>query len=223
MTPEEYFGDWYEHIDMDALQRALSYIQPRQFYPEANKVFKAFTLCKAEDVHTVMMSQDPYSDPSSAMGVAFGNPADRTEEQLSPSLQIIKEAAIDYTVPHRVITFDNTLESWCRQGILMLNSSLTVKPYCPGSHSLYWRPVIAHLLQSFSLKYPGNVYVLFGKQAQSFEGYIHNAFDIIKVEHPASLARKHEKLPSSLFRKIADEVLSITGKKIQWYQEEDYG
>ena len=165
----------------------------------------------------------PYPQSDVATGLAFANSKETKEDKLSPSLQVIKEAAIDYTVPHKVLHFDNTLESWARQGVLMLNSSLTVKPYAPGTHSLYWRPVISHLLESFSLKYPGNVYVLFGKQAQSFKRYIHNAYNIIEVEHPAALARKHEKLPARLFRQISEDVFRTTGKQIKWYEEEEYG
>lgn len=57
----------------------------------------------------------------------FGNRKEVSEDNLSPSLNVVKEAAINFEVPHYCITFDQTLESWAKQGILMINSALTVE------------------------------------------------------------------------------------------------
>lgn len=225
MTPKEYFGDWYPYIDTKSMNVALSYLsREKEYYPNASDVFRAFTLCKARDTVAVFLGQDPYPQKDVATGVLFGNRATTPEDKLSPSLQVIKEAAINYEKPHHVLTFDNTLESWAKQGILMINSSLTVKPYTPGSHYLYWRPFIANFLKAFSSSNGGVVYVLFGKQAQAFKPYINPITSkVIEVEHPAALARRHEKVPYSVFTEVRDFVYGITGEKIEWFHEEDYG
>ena len=58
MTPEEYFGDWYPYIDTKALNTALTYVRAEQFLPSADKVFRAFTMCKAADIQVIMLGQD---------------------------------------------------------------------------------------------------------------------------------------------------------------------
>lgn len=225
MTPQEFFGDWYPYIDTKSMNVALSYLQKEKEYcPTTSNVFKAFTMCKARDTVAVFLGQDPYPQKGVATGILFGNSATTSEEELSPSLQVVKEAAINYEKPHHVLTFDNTLESWAKQGILMINSSLTVRTNIPNSHSLYWRQFTAHLLKTFSAGNPGIVYVLFGKQAQTFKSYISPITSkVIEVEHPAALARQHKKLPYSLFTEVQDYVYGSTKQKIEWFHEEDYG
>lgn len=225
MTQKEFFGDWYPYLDTQSLNVALSYLsREKEFYPDAANVFKAFKLCNAKDCCAIFLGQDPYPQKNVATGILFGNKATVREENLSPSLQVVKEAAIDYTKFHHVLKFDNTLESWAKQGILMLNSSLTVKPYVPGSHFLYWKPFIAKFLTEFSQTHGAVAYVLFGKQAQSFEKYISPVTGRVwKVEHPAALARRREKLPSSLFQEVQDYVYGVSGTKLEWFHEEDYG
>lgn len=72
-----------------------------------------------------MLGQDPYPQKGVATGILFGNRKEVDEDNLS-SLNVVKEAAINFEVPHYCITFDQTLESWAKQGILMINSALTV-------------------------------------------------------------------------------------------------
>lgn len=224
MTQQEYFGDWYRYIDEKALSSALNYLKTeKEFYPQASLVFKAFTMCNPRDVKIVMLGMDPYPQKGVATGIAFGNSSDTPESKISPSLDILKEAAINYEIPHNILTFDNTLEYWAKQGVLLLNSALTVKPGSPGSHALVWRLFTSSFLKKFS-EFNGAVYVLFGSRAQSFEPYINPLTStIIKEEHPAYLARKHRKLEPELFTRLKELVFRQTGEIIKWYEEEDYG
>ena len=222
MTIDEYFGDWLKVIDIQTLNRTLKTVnnlyQTQSVMPEYKNIFRAFHLCPYNNLKIIFLGQDPYPQRGVATGVLFGNKMDTKE--LSPSLEIIKEACIDYTVPHSPIIFDVTLESWAKQGILMLNSSLTVQENKPGSHSLIWRPFVSKLLQNCSTRETGLVYVLFGKEAQSFKPYINSKYnDIIEVKHPAYYARTNTKLPSQLFRYINQLMLSRYGIPIVWYKE----
>lgn len=224
MTAAEFFGQWYRYIDEKDMNTALSYAQKDGFYPDAGNVFKAFKFFNPQHTKVVMLGQDPYPQKGRATGLAFANPPEIPSNDLSPSLEVLKEAAIDYTIPHHILTFDQTLESWARQGVFLLNSSLTVKPGTPGSHALYWKPFMEKLLSRFSESNLGVVYVLFGKQAQYYEQFIKDPYaPIHKVDHPAALARRNEKLPQDLFKQINQLLYAQYGEKIQWYKEEDYG
>ena len=150
MTLEEYFGDWLKVIDLKELRKVVNSVnylyQNRLVVPDYSDIFKAFTLCSEHDCKVIFLGQDPYPQKGVATGVLFGNRKDTKE--LSPSLEIIREACINYEVPHRPIRFDVTLESWAKQGILMLNSALTCEMNRVGSHTMVWRPFISKLLDN---------------------------------------------------------------------------
>lgn len=112
---------------------------------------------KQELRKVVFLGQDPYPQKGVATGILFGNSEDTPEDRLSPSLQIVKEAAINYEIPHNRIEFDNTLESWAKQGILMINTALTCEV---GSHFELWKPFVSKLIHNLSYKNNGIVYLL---------------------------------------------------------------
>ena len=162
----------------------------------------------------------PYPQKGVATGILFGNKAEVLEKNLSPSLNVVKEAAINFEIPHYCITFDQTLESWAKQGILMINSALTVEMNRIGSHVMLWRPFIAKLLKNLSNYDTAIIYVLFGRQAQTFKPYINSMFNyIIEVEHPAYFARTNTRMPSQLFVDISNNVKRLGGVPIKWYEQ----
>lgn len=224
MTLEEYFGRWMRVIDKRELESVLSKLGPeykrKPICPAQSNVFKAFEVCPYDKLKVVMLGQDPYPQKGVATGILFGNKEGTRDEDLSPSLQIVKEAAINFEVPHYCITFDQTLESWAKQGILMINSALTVEMNRIGSHVMLWRPFIAKLLKNLSEYNTATVYVLFGRQAQTFKPYINDRFNhIIEIEHPAYFARSGTKMPHQLFVDISNKVKEIYGVPIKWYEE----
>lgn len=224
MTLDEYFGDWMKVIDRTELNNVMVKVgqeyRRRPLCPAQSDVFRAFELCPFNDLKVVMLGQDPYPQKGVATGVLFGNRKEVDEDNLSPSLNVVKEAAINFEVPHYCITFDNSLESWSKQGILMINSALTVEMNRIGSHVMLWRPFIAKLLKNLSEYNTAIVYVLFGRQAQTFKPYINDRFNhIIEIEHPAYFARSNTKMPHQLFIDISNKVKEIYGVPIKWYEE----
>ncbi len=162
----------------------------------------------------------PYPQKGVATGILFGNRKEVDGDNLSPSLNVVKEAAINFEVPHYCITFDQTLESWAKQGILMINSALTVEMNRIGSHVMLWRPFIAKLLKNLSEYDTAIIYVLFGRRAQTFKPYINSRFNhIIEIEHPAYFARSGTKMPHQIFTDISNKVKEIYGVPIKWYEE----
>lgn len=224
MTLNEYFGDWMKVIDRTELNNVMAKVgqeyRRKPLCPAQSDVFRAFEFCPLKDLKVVMLGQDPYPQKGVATGVLFGNRKEVNEDNLSPSLNAVKEAAINFEVPHHCITFDQTLESWAKQGILMINSALTVEMNRIGSHVMLWRPFIAKLLKSLSEYNTAIVYVLFGRQAQTFKPYINDRFNhIIEIEHPAYFARSGTKMPHQLFVDISNKVKEIYGVPIKWYEE----
>ena len=223
MTLEEYFGRWVRVIDRRELESILSKLgaeyKRKPICPVQSNVFKAFEVCPYDKLKVVMLGQDPYPQKGVATGILFGNKKGTRDGDLSPSLQIIKEAVINFEIPHNCIIFDPTLESWAKQGILMINSALTVEMNKVGSHVMLWRPFMVKLLENLSKSNTAIIYVLFGRQAQTFKPYINGKFNhIIEVEHPAYFARNGKKMPHELFINISNIVKGIYGVPLEWYK-----
>lgn len=217
MSIEEYFGDWYPFISPSITNNILRQISKDRFYPESCNVFKAFRYCPMKKCKIIFLGQDPFPQKGVATGIMFAN--DEKREHLSPSLEVLKEAAIDYSIPHYGIEFDQTLASWEEQGVLMLNSALTVKPNQPGSHDLIWRPFTKYFLKNFTQWYSNVAVVLFGKKAESFEDCISDTCKIFKREHPAYLARQHRKLDHQLFIDLNRYCRDVFKETIRWYTD----
>lgn len=216
MTTEEYFGDWLKVIDLNQLNKLvnkLNYLYAnKSIMPDYKNIFKAFTLCSLQNLKAVFIGQDPFPQKGIATGLLFGN----SKYPLSPSLEVIKEAAIDYTLAYRPVLFDITLESWARQGILMLNSALTVETNKPGSHASLWRPFITKLIEGIGRYTTGIVYVLFGSEAQTLIPYIGKFNDVLKEKHPAYYARVDKRMPSTIFHEVNSLMISKYGEPIKW-------
>ena len=220
MTLKEKFGNWLKVMDNRELVRIIKWLktlESNQLSPSKKDIFKAFDLCPFKDCHTIWLGQDPYPQEGVATGLAFANK--ESQKILSPSLEIIKEACINFEIPHNPIIFDQTLESWARQGVLLLNSALTCEIGKVGSHMNKWRPFISKLITNISNRDNGLVFVLYGQMAQSFEPFINGNQKIIKVNHPAYYARKNEKMPYEVFTEINNFLKAQYNERIEWYSE----
>lgn len=228
MTIEEYFGDWMRVIDKPEAMKIMGWLKtvnPNTLCPALPNVFRAFKLCSLKDCRVVMIGMDPYPDKfmgkPRATGILFGNNKDVPEDKLSPPLQVVKESAINFEIPHNIITFDQTLESWAKQGILMINLALTCELNKVGSHVNQWRPFVSKLLKNLSERETGIVYILFGRQAQTLKPYINERYnDIIEIEHPAYFARSNKIMPYSVFRQMNDILYGRYGERITLFNEE---
>lgn len=220
MTLYDYFKSWTKVIDINELNRVTRIIGNIQkpICPSFPEVFKAFTLCSYENLKVIMLGKDPYPQKNVATGILFGNKSEVDINNLSPSLKIIKEASINFELNHNSIIFDQTLESWANQGVLMINSALTVEMNKIGSHTMLWRPFITKLLKNLSEWNTGIIYVLFGEQAKTLKPYINKNTNIILEEkHPAYYARQEERMPSTVFQAISKLTKEKYGEPIVWF------
>lgn len=232
MTIQEYFGDWSKVVDLTEADRIMKKLSASNHVicPQPKDIFKAFRLCPFNALRVVITGQDPYPTLRSvccnsvatqlpvATGLAFANSPDNKE--LSPSLEVLKESVINYTIPHRTTIFDPSLEKWEAQGVLLLNAALSCEVGRVGSHALLWRPFIKSLLTSLSQYHTGIVYVLMGTQAQSLEPYINKKFNhVIHIRHPSWYARQKERMPSDIWQEINSILIAQNGYGIEWFTE----
>ena len=225
MTIDDYFGDWMKVLDRNETMKVMGWLKivnKNTLCPNIKDVFKAFKLCPYNKCRVIFVGQDPYPQRGVAQGVLFGNSSDTPENKLSPSLQIIKESVINFEIPHNLITFDPSLESWAKQGILMINSALTTEIGKIGVHMMKWRPFMIAFLKQMSIINPGIIYVLFGSQAQILEPYINKNNYVLKIEHPAYFARTNKKMPYHIWKDINKILYDLYGEKIEWFKEEKF-
>lgn len=225
MTIDEYFGDWMKVLDRNETMKIMGWLRTvnkETLCPNIKDVFKAFKLCPYNKCRVIFVGQDPYPQRGVAQGVLFGNSSDTPEDKLSPSLQVIKESVINFEIPHNLITFDSTLESWAKQGILMINSALTTEVDKIGVHMMKWRPFMIAFLKQMSVLNPGIIYVLFGSQAQILEPYVNKNNYVLKIEHPAYFARTNKKMPYHIWKDINKILYDLHGERIEWFREEKF-
>lgn len=220
MSFEEYFGGWVKVIDKKELNNVVgqvSLIRRDLLCPAYTNIFKAFNLCSYDSLKVVMIGQDPYPQEGVATGILFGN---KEGTELSPSLKIVKEACINFEIPHNSVIFDPTLEGWAKQGVLMINSALTCEVNKVGSHTMMWRPFMTKLLRNLSEINTGIIYVLFGENAKTLKPYINSKSNIILEEkHPAYYARTESRMPSTVFEEVSKLTKEKYNEPIIWFKE----
>lgn len=182
-------------------------------YPAGKNIFRAFELCPFDQVKVVILGQDPYHGPKQANGLCFsvneGIP-------LPPSLQnIYKEIASDLNI--KAPTSGN-LDQWSRQGILLLNATLTVRANQAGSHQKKgWEQFTNAAIQQISDKKANVVFLLWGKYAQEKGKVIDTSKHLIlKSVHPSPLSAYNGFFGCKHFSKTNDYLKSIGQTPIEW-------
>lgn len=183
-------------------------------YPKQENVFKAFKECPYDKLKVVIILQDPYTD-GSATGIALANSSDK--KVLSPSLRIVKDTIVRKVYKGRDFNFDPTLVNWAKQGILMLNSALTVEADKPLSHIKLWDTFTVRLLLELNSINSGIVYCLWGKQSESFRPYINEVYNNLMIStHPVYAAYKHIPWECDHFIKINEYLIKTNNTSINW-------
>ena len=186
-------GSGWEHIlnpylDSEdfykTMQKLIKFVQEdKRFTPKMKDWFRTFTHCKYNDVKVIFIGQDPYPQVGVADGISFSCSYTMKEQ---PSLRhIFNSLEKQYPGYNR----NPDLTRWSEQGVLMLNTALTVEINKIGSHYSLWRSFTEHLLKSISTEKSQLIVVLLGKKAQEWKKYLTNHI-IIEVEHPAAAAYK---------------------------------
>ena len=137
------------------------YLSGKQIYPAARNIFNAFNLCPLDDVKVVIIGQDPYHEPGQAMGLCFSVPDGVT---LPPSLvNIYTEIKNDLGRPSST---HGDLTHWAEQGVLLLNSTLTVQAHLATSHAgRGWEQFTDAAVRALSEYREHLVFILWGNYA----------------------------------------------------------
>lgn len=155
-------------------------------YPPGPQIFKAFELCPLPDTKVVILGQDPYHGYGQAMGLSFSVP---DGVPAPPSLKnIFKEIEDELGVK---MSGRPNLESWARQGVLLLNAVLTVRASEPTSHSAFgWQEFTDAVIRTISDRCEGVVFLLWGNYAKSKAPLIDSSRHyVLQAAHPSPLAR----------------------------------
>ena len=183
-------------------------------YPPPVDRYRALEMLSPEDVKVIILGQDPYHGAGEAHGLAFSVP---NGVKMPPSLRnIFRELADDLNVPPPLAT---DLTRWAKQGILLLNTSLTVAPGSPGSHAnIGWKRVTDAIIAALADSDKPRVFVLWGKHAQSKRALIegNKAHLILESAHPSPLSVYRGFLGSKPFSQINHWLLKHGQSEINW-------
>lgn len=183
-------------------------------YPKGSDIFNAFNTTPFDQVKVVILGQDPYHGEHQAHGLSFSVQKGITPP---PSLRnIYKELVTD--IPGFQIPNHGDLTEWAKQGVLLLNASLTVRANMAGSHQKRgWEEFTDHVIKTLSDKREGIVFILWGSFAQAKAALIDNRkHHIIRSVHPSPLSAHNGFWGSKPFSKT-NEILTRIGKTpIDW-------
>ncbi|WP_096015063.1 uracil-DNA glycosylase [Campylobacter lanienae] len=162
--------------------------QTAVIYPPKDLIFNAFNLCKIENLKVIIVAQDPYHNPQEAMGLAFSVPQG---VRIPPSLKNIFKELIDDINSDILVNRSSDLSDWARQGVLLLNSALTVEKNRPASHAkIGWQGFINGVIRIINLRFNHCVFMLWGNHAKALSPLIDpNSHLILQAAHPSPLAR----------------------------------
>jgi uracil-DNA glycosylase len=178
----EFSAPYFIHLK----QFLVSEKKSHNVYPPGNEIFAAFNYTPFDKVKVVIIGQDPYHGPGQANGLCFSVSPGIAQP---PSLKnVFKELQTDLGIP---VPYTGNLEAWAKQGVLLLNATLTVRANTPGSHQKKgWEQFTDAVIKCISDHKKGVVFLLWGSFAQSKEALINQEKHfVLKAAHPSPLAR----------------------------------
>jgi uracil-DNA glycosylase len=180
----------------------------KQIYPAFENIFRPFYETPLESVKVVIMGHEPYYNPGQANGLAFSvNRGLNIPPTLMNIYYELKNEIHDFIIPTH-----GDLTSWTKQGVLLLNCSLTVEKGRKITHEMVWKGLIKRVIKECSNK-GGTIFVLWGKEAFNFDLYIDTSINtILKSSHPspysANKGPEKEKFFGCGHFKIINELLT---------------
>ncbi len=159
--------------------------QKHIIFPKESEIFSAFNLCSFDKVKLVILGQDPYHGQAQAHGLCFSVPKGiKTPPSLVNIFKELKQD-INFQIPNH-----GNLEAWAKQGVFLLNATLTVRANTAGSHqNKGWEIFTDNLIQILNQEKSNLVFLLWGKYAAAKEKLIdQNKHLVLKAAHPSPLS-----------------------------------
>ena len=188
-------------------------------YPHPKDIFKSLELTSYENVKVVILGQDPYHGPNQAHGLAFSV---QDSVPIPPSLknifkELIEDLELEKRLPRQQYYGPGDLTNWAKQGVLLLNTCLTVFPGKPGSHSnLGWQEFTDSVIRAVDTK-DRIVFILWGSYARKKKELLCNNKNLIlESSHPSPLSAHRGFFGCKHFSKTNQFLNENKIKKIDW-------
>ncbi len=209
LLEEEFSKPYFEELTRFVKEEYAT----RRIYPRGSNIFRAFDKCPLDKLKVVIIGQDPYHGPGQAHGLCFS-----VDEGVPhpPSLQnIFKEVASDIGTP---IPSSGNLDRWAEQGVLLLNSVLTVREHEAASHAgKGWEQFTDAVVRRIAQEKQGVVYLLWGSYAQRKGAMVDPQRNcILKAVHPSPLSAYRGFLGCKHFSQANDYLISTGQTPINW-------
>lgn len=207
---EEFNSEYFAKLKKFLIEEKNNY----RIYPPGPQIFSAFNHTPFDRVKVVILGQDPYHGKGQAHGLCFSVPEGI---RLPPSLQnIYKEIENDLGVK---MPSKGTLTGWAKQGVLLLNATLTVRANMAGSHQNNgWEEFTDAAIRQLSAKRTGLVFLLWGNYARAKELLIdHTKHHILKAPHPSPFSANRGFFGCRHFSKT-NEILKNQGKEMIYWE-----
>ncbi len=201
---KDYFKDLVKFLNLENKTKTI--------FPKSEDLFRALKLTDYKDVNVVILGQDPYHGEKEANGLCFSV---NHGVQSPPSLQnIFKELKSDLNITRT----DTDLSDWAKQGILLLNTVLTVEKDKAFSHrGKGWEIFTDKIIEKLNEKEDPVVFVLWGNAARSKKTLLTNKRHmIVESAHPSPLSYNKGFKDSKPFSKINNLLTSVNKKEIKW-------
>lgn len=212
--------DWYNFLkgefESSYFEEIIRYLDQEIFtvYPSKDKIFRAFELCPLDKLKVIILGQDPYHNPGQANGLAFS-----VDGKLPPSLKnIFHELKKDLGI----IRTNGDLSDWASQGVLLLNTVLTVRQSLPMSHrAIGWQVFTDKVIERLSWGNEGLVFILWGQEAQKKKEMIKKSIHggshyVLTAAHPSPYSASNF-FGCKHFSKTNDFLKHIGKEEIKWY------
>jgi len=188
----------------------------RRFTPKFKDIFNAFYECPYKDIKVVIVGQDPYPQLGSADGLAFSCSKKGKAEK---SLQyILKQTIGDFTETGRAIYTPEEcdLRRWANQGVLLINTAMTVEINKIGSHYNIWKSFTEYLFDNLNRHNKDVIFILMGRKAEEWKPLLSDV-KTFKVAHPASAAYRGGQWDcKDVFNNVNEELTKLDKTCIEW-------
>ncbi len=204
-SEKEYFGELKEILKKEYREKVV--------YPHNKEIFTAFKLTPYENVKVVILGQDPYHGKGQAHGLAFSV---KKGIEIPPSLRNIYKEILEEGEGNR---FEHgCLENWAKQGVFLLNATLTVREANANSHSnIGWTTFTDEVIKKINEKNETVIFLLWGKNARDKKIYITNpAHIVLETVHPSPLSASRGFFGCGHFRRVNQILKERNQKTIDW-------
>jgi uracil-DNA glycosylase len=194
------------------VQYSMTKVNP----PKLDQVFLPFKTCNWDDIKIVIVTAEPHSFVRSS-GYGYGEPY-TTGFHSNKITKIYDAIQRAYYTPYDTFyfDFDFSLENWAKQGILLLNLSLTVEQNNPGSHQKPWNKFTSEVLNRINEEKTGIIFLLLGERPMKLKQFINRNHYVIEEECPKDYSLNNKEFPESCFLEIDSIIKKLYNEKINW-------